>query len=776
MNTTPTENIGTPAKGFSKPKPDLKIRKPATVDDDNIADFQQALAKKKGEIVPDDHAGVTDENCYDLIPTAPNRKWIDHHQSLTCFFIDLQDEPAYDGKASDEDKTARLRIIARNKAIINARRKNCFKVDYPPLLPPIPAPTDENLDIRLDETLAQARERVQNEFIDYEKERVENDRLVKLLHKFRMEMCERFDINDPVYTITPDNAESVRACIIEKVVREVNKNHAKVSYGKDAPIMWIKENAKLETELVFQSEQTFASWIAEKKVTLPKITKGDEDNKVSTETVSVSKLWKESTHKRKYENIAYRPGCDVGENITKNGKVVFNTWTGWAAAPLDDDSKCQRILNHIREVLCNSDEKLFNYLLMWFADIFIDPMNKKGTVPVFQGSQGCGKGIILNDLIGWLIGQSYFYLNNPNQLVGHFNAHISDKLFIYLDESFFAGNKEDASILKALITNEIITVERKGIDALNMDSYFRLAIASNEAWVVPIEPTNRRYFVLRCGEQYSGDTTGYFTALANEIKANDHEGARAFMGYLLKYALRTDKKVDLRKPPLTHAAFHQIVRTFDNETAWWYEDVLIKGQIYNDLTPDEDPIPDYVSHRRLYDSYKRFIKDTGRNSWSKSDTALAYHLKTSGLCPYLGNKEIVRGKAKLHSLTSENANTYDERLTELRNNFLRYLRYTPVEFEWTSTGVKSNDNTIIPTAEMIDCVQTRDETTNNAHRLLMGDIKPTKASSIFKTAEPTVLYTRMSDHMDDEDDIPFEIDTTRPQAQLSKDNDDDAPF
>ena len=61
-----------------------------------------------------------------------------------------------------------------------------------------------------------------------------------------------------------------------------------------------------------------------------------------------------------------------------------------------------------------------------------------------------------------IIGQHGLTISNSRHLVGNFNAHLRDCIFLFADEAFFAGDKQHVGVLNSLITDDTLTVEGKG--------------------------------------------------------------------------------------------------------------------------------------------------------------------------------------------------------------------------------------------------------------------------------------------------------------------------
>jgi hypothetical protein len=162
----------------------------------------------------------------------------------------------------------------------------------------------------------------------------------------------------------------------------------------------------------------------------------------------VATLWLEHPDRRQYL------GGVVMDPTGTAPADCWNLWQGFTVKPEPGDWSVMR--DHIRDVLCNGDEKLFVYVLGWLARMVQHP-NRPGEVAlVLRGKKGAGKGTLGNWLIT-LLGQHGVHVAHAKHLVGSFNAHLRDAVFVFADEAFFAGDKQHEGMLKALVTEPSIT-------------------------------------------------------------------------------------------------------------------------------------------------------------------------------------------------------------------------------------------------------------------------------------------------------------------------------
>ena len=94
---------------------------------------------------------------------------------------------------------------------------------------------------------------------------------------------------------------------------------------------------------------------------------------------------------------------------------------------------CDLMLKHIFEIAVRENQKHFDWLMDWFADIIQNPSAEpKGTAVVLKGGRGSGKSII-GEYIGKIFGPHYQVIDNPDHIFGKFNYHLIHPVFFFDD-------------------------------------------------------------------------------------------------------------------------------------------------------------------------------------------------------------------------------------------------------------------------------------------------------------------------------------------------------
>jgi len=347
---------------------------------------------------------------------------------------------------------------------------------------------------------------------------------------------------------------------------------------------------------------------------------------VGKKEICIADYWITHPYRRGYQGIVFDPTCTP--------EHYYNLFRGFPIKPAEGD--CSLYLIHIRDNICCGDKHLFNYVICWMADAIQNPAKRPGVALVLRGQEGVGKGVFASEF-GKLFGVHFVAIYHGHHLTGHFNAHMEGKLLMFADEAFWAGEKASVGILKSLITEDHLMLERKGFDAIKVRNSIRLILASNNDWIVPAGVEARRFLVLDVSNAQRRNTT-YFKAILNEM---ENGGREALMKLLLAVPLGN---MDLRTVPQTQALFDNKVHSFEPIERWWYE-ALVRGEINPFLHwPAEIPCADiyseFLNDRKLQnDRYRPDESELGRKLKKLTDGKIAKIRKRDDPGKQFGQKD-----------------------------------------------------------------------------------------------------------------------------------------
>jgi hypothetical protein len=284
-------------------------------------------------------------------------------------------------------------------------------------------------------------------------------------------------------------------------------------------------------------------------------------HKPQRDTKSYGNWWLDSPDRREaLKGVTFDP---TGNSA---GKGWWNLWNGFAVEPRRGNWELMK--QHVFHIVCRGDRDFYDFLMNTAARLVQHPELPAEVCVVLQGIEGCGKGIFLWALHD-LFGGHALYLSNPDHLRGRFNEHLQNKVYLFADEAFYAGDKAHESILKALITEDRMAIEPKNRRLFETRNHLHVWMASNMNWVVPASLNARRWAATECLDTRANDTA-YFEAIVRE-KRNGGLGA---MLYELR---RRDLSLfNPRKVPLTDALLKQ--KKLSLKTLYrWLIDVFDRG-------------------------------------------------------------------------------------------------------------------------------------------------------------------------------------------------------
>jgi hypothetical protein len=397
---------------------------------------------------------------------------------------------------------------------------------------------------------------------------------------------------------------------LDSHIARLNRNHAVAMIGGKCAVLNLGKDSNGRHDVTFSSVNDFKNYQANNRVWI-NTTDGKD------KSLAVSQIWMESPKRRQYPaGVVFSPG--------KETPGAYNLWRGFTTAPAPGDWSLYR--EHMLTNICAGNELLFNYLFDWMARNVQDPGGERPGVAVVLKSTdfGTGKGVFTTQY-GAIYGPHFQHITNGVQLLGKFNSHLKDCLLCFVDEGVWGGDKQAAGVLKGLITEKIMMIEPKGINAFPVENHMSLIIASNNDWVVPAGFDERRFLVLDVSPAKKQDTA-YFGAIVDQM----NKGGRAGM---LHDLLERKITADLRMAPRTSALFDQVVNGMTTPQKFWLE----RLRNWN-----EHSWPEFVLCEHLYQDYLDFATVCG-DRFKLIDRQFGRELRR--LCPTIkrGRKRIGKG-------------------------------------------------------------------------------------------------------------------------------------
>ena len=196
-------------------------------------------------------------------------------------------------------------------------------------------------------------------------------------------------------------------------------------------------------------------------------------------------------------------------------------------------SEIENYLKLIYEVISDSRNDVYEYILNWIANIAQNPGRRNMTSIVLKGAQGTGKNTFTDILAQLFVGYSNGNINKLKNVVGEYNSIIENKVLLVLNELRAAKDEylQDMDKLKAIITDESLEIGEKYQVTRYSENVSNLIFISNHEKPLLIPKDDRRYLVLTVNGKYKYD---------NQLLKDLHNLPESFYDNLMTFLLNRD--------------------------------------------------------------------------------------------------------------------------------------------------------------------------------------------------------------------------------------------
>ena len=227
-----------------------------------------------------------------------------------------------------------------------------------------------------------------------------------------------------------------------------------------------------------------------------------------------------------YDSIIYKP-FGVGSHIHQNPHT-FNLFPGFAQKYINnyeekgvkDNIHGDRINNHLYEVICSENRKLYNFHRKWLHSLIVEGKRPNVMIVNYSQEKGIGKNIWTDGVAKYLVGESLTsHVSSFTKMTKDTftSQYLDNKSLINLEElPEYASSpqaKEAWDLMKTLITEGTMVGRAAYEGPKSQANHFGIIANTNHPYAVPEDVIDRRACVNRCSAKYIGNT-GYFSAVA----------------------------------------------------------------------------------------------------------------------------------------------------------------------------------------------------------------------------------------------------------------------
>lgn len=362
----------------------------------------------------------------------------------------------------------------------------------------------------------------------------------------------------------------------------------------------------------------------------------NEQNNLLGDGSPFMKRWLIDADMMEFQKVGFYPKVEAPAG-------VFNVWRGFRNVPTKGADFS--VFHEVLWLIANGDRAVFDYIENYFAHIIQKPYQRTNVSIVIQGEQGVGKDTFVNGVGYGVLGREYFYSTKTpeNDVFAKFNSALARKLVIKFEEADFKTNKENASKLKGLITEEVVHIEKKNKDPIDLENYTNIVMTTNNDVPVVLEETDRRFMLVQASSAKLGDKVFWDRVHLGSANIHDPEVCSAYHHYLLSKDLTG---FDPKQRPITqlyrdvkqaftpyHARFFQRQLELEDdrtEPLEWSAHALFSAMKTGSPVGLNLSETRFGRDLRLYESVVVKTKTRSSNSYRADPVALRDFLTTKG--------------------------------------------------------------------------------------------------------------------------------------------------
>lgn len=382
--------------------------------------------------------------------------------------------------------------------------------------------------------------------------------------------------------------------------------------------------------------------------------------------------WLESPQRRSVSDIVYKPYLKVPtHNLTDD----FNIFKGfkWTMNGYDnnfviDNKLIEPWIDLLRNNWCSDNDKLFNYIIKWFASKVQYPYKKVDSSLVITSLlEGIGKNTFFEFFNKNVIGDEFgIVVGSIDELLSGFNDHFEKALIICCDElKSSKGAFGYADALKKLTTQTTRNIHTKFMaQRLNCPDYSNYVFFTNNFGVIKPSMSDRRYFCIEA----SNNRAGNFEYWNDLYKYKNDNVGQHFFYYLATMDL-TD--YDSKKIPMTE--WKRELKEFSINT-------IVKSVInYIKHYKGDEETRRLFLYKEFYNEYKLIMNN---KDFKTNNRGFAVHLKK------MFNVETIR-----RQINTKTNIGFMSSILELKNKVKSIIKDTDYSFEDDNEDDTDDDET-----------------------------------------------------------------------------------
>lgn len=229
---------------------------------------------------------------------------------------------------------------------------------------------------------------------------------------------------------------------------------------------------------------------------------------------------------------------DPHDNVrvdTANATVNLFQPTEYMRAVAKQVNICPKTIKRVIHHALGSDDEAFDRFINWLAYV-LQVRDVALTAWIFHGTEGTGKGTLLNRILKPLFGREHVAIPRMSELEKEFNGFIDRSLLVVVDEFEAAALQSEKGVMadiKRYITEQHVPLRRMHRDSKTIRNYSAWIFNSNSNTSVTVPRGDRRFNVGKFQPNKLIITDAELAKIDKELQA--------FHDYLLYFQVNKDQ-------------------------------------------------------------------------------------------------------------------------------------------------------------------------------------------------------------------------------------------
>jgi 5-methylcytosine-specific restriction endonuclease McrA len=237
--------------------------------------------------------------------------------------------------------------------------------------------------------------------------------------------------------------------------------------------------------------------------------------------LSVAQMWLESPTRKTYNSMQFVPGQRLPYDPLERNNV-FNTWTGFQYKETEgfvvDHAKIKLLTSHLRQVICNSDEKVFSNICKLFKMMLQG--KKTGVALTILGNEGLGSYTFMRYIGEKIVGSDYYYPSFRMRGLGAKETALRcNRSLIVVQHMDPWANDADLSRLEQIVTEPTTVSKEKFRQAREVKDFANVVFLANDDVCDSLKEPNQCHCIVKISDAHANDEN-YFVKLALDYGLN----------------------------------------------------------------------------------------------------------------------------------------------------------------------------------------------------------------------------------------------------------------